>query len=932
MKLSVEEAKRLNILDVARSLDMAMLKSSRNEYYWQEHDSLKINTEKNMFKWYSRDIGGDVIQLVRTVKGVTFKEAMSFLETGEFKTAQVEEKPKEPFKYLLEKYETSFDNARKYLKELRGLSDDTIDFFLKEKIISAVNRKTKDGYVEQVIVFKYFDENRNMIGGSLQGIQPNKERYLGKGYLKQIIYNSDGTAGVNVTVGEKADRLIFFEAPIDMMSYYELHKEKLNNVRLIAMEGLKETTLARYVTEHIITNSESRKTLDYSKSLTYLDYILKNTTYFEEEQNIGVINIAVDNDNAGINFINKLQERGLKFQTDLPPKLENKEKTDWNEVLVVQKKLEKSKGEINVEQNIGNKTIEELNAPFFNAEILDAYVEEVMQYYTKDITKADYLFPDGRMVSSWEYGLRGSDHRVIRNYFDAMKQPQLDILDNHPRDFWNLVHNGLGAVRLTPETQVALILEGQKLTPIQQEILKNSTFTVEVYQESKEITPEYFEKLGVDYKFEKEKVSNSYSKQEQSVNLQKLVDSKKLTQWTKNQQYYFVKGLNRVALKLDNGVLRISNKYSPKTDREKQYINNLLEGKDTELKNEINSKDIEKNKEKIIISNLIKNKDIKGLKEHMIGGLQEYVNSDQYKSYLEAINKFYSYSRRNIDLIYKQNPKATYVAGLKDWNNKFERRVNKGEKGLTIFRPILIDKVDENGKKIIDKNGKTEKKISGYRPVKVFDVSQTSGKDLPELIYNIEKNVENYEDIFGAIKIIADEDNIKIEFLDENLMKGSKGIYAPLRNTIFIQKGMSEGHTMKTLIHELTHAKFQKRTEGTKEEYNLNELHAESVAYITSNHLGLDTSEYSFGYLNVYMKDRKDFTDLDKILDNVHRDSKKLIEKIDERLEKIKENKLKKNTFENRIEQMKERQKEKIQQNKEEVQVEKKYPTHPTMK
>ena len=206
MKLSVEEAKRLNILDVARSLDMAMLKSSRNEYYWQEHDSLKINTEKNMFKWYSRDIGGDVIQLVRTVKGVTFKEAMSFLETGEFKTAQVEEKAKEPFKYLLEKYETSFDNARKYLKELRGLSDDTIDFFLKEKIISAVNRKTKDGYVEQVIVFKYFDENRNMIGGSLQGIQPNKERYPGKGYLKQIIYNSDGTAGVNVTVGDKADR------------------------------------------------------------------------------------------------------------------------------------------------------------------------------------------------------------------------------------------------------------------------------------------------------------------------------------------------------------------------------------------------------------------------------------------------------------------------------------------------------------------------------------------------------------------------------------------------------------------------------------------------------------------------------------------------------------------------------------------------------
>ena len=866
MKLSVEEAKRLNILDVARSLDMAMLKSSRNEYYWQEHDSLKINTEKNMFKWYSRDIGGDVIQLVRTVKGVTFKEAMSFLETGEFKTAQVEEKAKEPFKYLLEKYETSFDNARKYLKELRGLSDDTIDFFLKEKIISAVNRKTKDGYVEQVIVFKYFDENRNMIGGSLQGIQPNKERYPGKGYLKQIIYNSDGTAGVNVTVGDKADRLIFFEAPIDMMSYYELHKEKLNNVRLIAMEGLKEITLARYVTEHIITNSESRKTLDYSKSLTYLDYILKNTTYFEEEKNLGVINIAVDNDNAGINFINKLQERGLKFQIDLPQKELDREKSDWNDILKDSKKND-------VREN-----------RLFNQ--ASQMVRALKENKIKNLEQNN----QGKNIES-KFGDHIAGQEAVSLPDEKISQSLNDLSPNQTRSQVQLNSN-------MNNPNLSTFKKGYHLTK-EKIIMENQI---------------------------KEEITSS-----QQI-LQNLIRNNKVTQWTKNQQYYFVKGLNRVAFKLDNGVLRISNKYSPKTDREKQYINNLLEGKDTELKNEINSKDIEKNKEKTIISNLIKNKDIKGLKEHMIGGLQEYINSDQYKRYLEVISKFHNYSRRNIDLIYKQNPKATYVAGLKDWNNKFERRVNKGEKALTIFRPILIDKVDENGKKIIDKNGKTEKKISGYRPVKVFDVSQTSGKDLPELIYNIEKNVENYEDIFGAIKIIADEDNIKIEFLDENLMEGSKGIYAPLRNTIFIQKGMSEGHTMKTLIHELTHAKFQIRTEGTKEEYNLNELHAESVAYITSNHYGLDTSEYSFGYLNIYMKDRKDFTDLDKILDNVHRDSKKLMEKIDERLEKIKENKLKKNTFENRIEQMKERQREKIQKNKEEVKVEKKYPTRPTMK
>ena len=360
MTLTKEEAKNMNILDVANSLGMNMLKSSRNEYYWDEHDSFKINTSKNMFRWYSKDIGGDVIQMVQTLRGVSFKEAINYLDTGHFEEAKVQEVTREPFKYLLEKYETDFDNGRRYLKEVRGLSENTIDFFLKEQALALVNRKYQDGYSEQVLVFKYFDDNQNIIGGTLQGIVPNKDRYEGKGYLKQIIYNSDGTAGVNVTVGEKADRLIFFEAPIDMMSYYELNKHNLNNVKLISMDGLKESTVARYLTEHIITDEARRKTLDFSNAVGYMNFIIKDTDYFDDNKNTDVITLAVDNDSAGRNFIEKLEKIGLKFQTELPPQLKNKEKTDWNEVLIVQKKLEKSKGEINMEQNIGNKTGEEI--------------------------------------------------------------------------------------------------------------------------------------------------------------------------------------------------------------------------------------------------------------------------------------------------------------------------------------------------------------------------------------------------------------------------------------------------------------------------------------------------------------------------------------------------------------------------------------------
>lgn len=798
MTLTKEEAKNMNILDVANSLGMNMLKSSRNEYYWDEHDSFKINTSKNMFRWYSKDIGGDVIQMVQTLRGVSFREAINYLDTGHFEEAKVQEVTREPFKYLLEKYETNFDNGRRYLKEVRGLSDNTIDFFLKEQALALVNRKYQDGYSEQVLVFKYFDENKNIIGGTLQGIVPNKDRYEGKGYLKQIIYNSDGTAGVNVTVGEKADRLIFFEAPIDMMSYYELNKHNLNNVKLISMDGLKESTVARYLTEHIITDEAMKKTLDFSNAVGYMNFIIKDTDYFDGNKNADVITLAVDNDSAGRNFIEKLEKIGLKFQTELPPQLKNKEKTDWNEVLIVQKKLEKSKGEINMEQNTENKTIEELNAPFFN----------------------------------------------------------------------------------------------------------------------------------------KEKVNNFDSKQEQSVNLQKLVDSKKLNQWQKQPEYYFVKGLRKVAVKLENGRLRLSKKYPPKNDNEKQYLKDLLEGKDVSI-SEIRLQQLPENtpkeeKEKIIIENLAYGNDAKGLNEHLKMGLKEYVNSDQYKKYLDTISKFHNYSRRNIDLIHQQKPDATLIAGAKKWNESFERYINKGEKGFTIYAPSEYKVKDLNGDFVLDKDGKVKTNIR-FIPVKVFDVSQTNGKELSLNSVELENNVENYVDIYKALKEIADKDNIKIVFVDKELMPRAYGSYTPAKNTIELRKGMGQGDTLSTLIHELAHAKYQSKI-ITTEEYALNELHAESIAYVTSKHLGLDTSKQSFGYLNSYMKDRKDFTDLDRVIDKIHNDAKDLINKIDTTLEKVKSKEVTKDKFQSKIERAIDKQREKISQKTQEVMPEKKFPTQPAMK
>lgn len=495
MVLTKAQAKSLDILEVARSLGMEMKRKSHREYYWAEHDSFKIDTVKNTWHWYSQDLFGDTINLVQQMQNVSYKDAMVFLETGSFPEAKPVEEERKPFNYTLAPYEQPFVEARTYLKEIRGLSDDTIDFFLEKGVLAQAKRKDKDGVIEDVLVFKYLDRNQQLVGASLQGLVPDQERHPGKGYLKQIMYQSEAISGLNVSIGSP-ERLIVTEAPIDLMSYYELHKGELNDVRLVAMEGLKEGVLSHYVLEILQDRGEiAMDERDYTKSseLTrtsrFLSVAAETSTLFQDHKYDDLITLAVDHDKAGTDFITKLREKKIPVIDARPPKGNGQDKMDWNEYLQTSKAAEKQMAEENSHK--------EFQAPFFSSEILDKYVEEVAQHYTEDIETAEYLFPDGRLVSSWDYGMRGDDHRAIRNYFDVMGRPELDILNDHPKGFWNLVHNGIGAVRLVPETQTALLLEGQVLTTIQKEILQSSSLKTEVYQEGQAITATYLKRLGV---------------------------------------------------------------------------------------------------------------------------------------------------------------------------------------------------------------------------------------------------------------------------------------------------------------------------------------------------------------------------------------------------------------------------------------------------
>lgn len=340
MVFTKAQAKSLAILDVAKSLGMEIKRSSHKEYYWTEHDSFKIDITKNTWHWYSRGTFGDTINLVQEIRGVSYKEAMAFLETGHFPEAKPREEIRQPFRYTLAPYEQPFREARTYLKEVRGLSDETIDFFLEKGVLAQARRKDRDGFIEDVLVFKYLDRNHNIVGASLQGLVPYPERHEGKGYLKQIMYQSEGIAGLNVSIGSP-ERLVVAEAPIDLMSYYELHKDSLENVRLVAMEGLKEGVLSRYTIEALQEQGvlvadghrDYTKASDLTKTSQFLSIAARTSTLFHDHKQDNLITLAVDNDQAGTDFLENLREKKIPIIDARPPKGAGQEKMDWNEYL-----------------------------------------------------------------------------------------------------------------------------------------------------------------------------------------------------------------------------------------------------------------------------------------------------------------------------------------------------------------------------------------------------------------------------------------------------------------------------------------------------------------------------------------------------------------------------------------------------------------------
>ncbi|MGI1837308.1 toprim domain-containing protein [Lactococcus garvieae] len=360
----VQEAKNKDIFAVAQQLGMKLQGNGKAE--WEGHDSFWLDRKKNRFQWYGKGLWGDPVTLVSVIKfgarnvedyKKNYRQSIAYLTNTEVPQFDSSKLPKsQPFKYRL-KDDASMQLATDYLIHERGIALETVQFFKEKGVLaqSVWRNKRENGSIltEPIVVFKHFDGNNKMIGGSVQGIEYHPELHTDhkSGHLKRVLKNSGGYSGLVVDIGQP-QRLVVCEAPIDLLSYYELHKETLKDVKLLSSDGYKPHVLSRYVAEMYGKSDFSLS--EKEKFLEKFDKLSKNMSGYPKN----LITFAYDNDEAGRGFIEQFKAQYPHAKNyvavELPPLEKEKTKADWNDY------LRRKKGKQMEKQHWNEKRIEEI--------------------------------------------------------------------------------------------------------------------------------------------------------------------------------------------------------------------------------------------------------------------------------------------------------------------------------------------------------------------------------------------------------------------------------------------------------------------------------------------------------------------------------------------------------------------------------------------
>lgn len=255
--------------------------------------------------------------------------------------------------------------------------------------------------------------------------------------------------------------------------------------------------------------------------------------------------------------------------------------------------------------------------------------------------------------------------------------------------------------------------------------------------------------------------------------------------------------------------------------------------------------------------------DVKVWKAQLVAQAEQQIlkltDSDQFKKYLNTLAKFHHYSTKNIDLIYAQNPQATQVAGFKQWQKAFNRTVNRGAKAIRIAAPI-IKKLTPAEQKHLDTTD--ERAIVGYRYLPVFDVAQTSGEPVLSAKDFVKENLADHQNVTSLYNAFKDylnqQTDLKVSEVPLATLNGAKGYFQPSTNEIVIGGDEPDNALkLKTLYHEYAHSQLHGLKSAFKDRPRAyQETQAEAVAYVAMQNIGVDTSNYSLGYVATWAKDK----------------------------------------------------------------------------